>query len=237
MGGNINADLAVGEASAASISVYDSLGNAHELLVKFTNTGPNAFTVSAEINGTAVTVSVPAATFGPDGKLTSAGTVTVSGFTRPGADPLSFDLDFATNQPLVQFGGPNSLEAFDQDGNASGVLRSFAIAGDGSIIGQFSNGWTRSLGKLALASFNNANGLVRIGESNFQESVNSGQARIGEASTGDRGSLASSTLEMSNVELAREFTNLIIAQRGFQANSRIITASDELLTDLVNMKR
>ena len=237
VGGNIDADLAIGDTNTFSITVYDSLGNPQGLVVTFTKTGANAFTASADINGTPVTLSSTSVTFATDGTLSSAGTITVSGFTPPGADPMSFDLDLATNQPLVQFGGPSSLEAFDQDGNASGVLRDFAIAGDGSIVDQFSNGWTRPLGKIALAAFNNPNGLVRVGESNFQESVNSGQARIGEAGTSDRGSMSASTLEMSNVELAREFTNLIIAQRGFQANSRIITASDEILADLVNMKR
>ena len=237
VGGNLSADLAAGESSQMSISVYDSIGDAHELTVTMTKTGPNAWTASATIDGTAVTLSNTSLTFGTDGSLTSASTVTVSGYTPPGADPMSFDLDFGTTAPLVQFGGNSSVEALDQDGNATGFLRDFAIAEDGSIIGQFSNGWTRPLGKVATASFNNPTGLIRVGESNFQSSVNSGEPLVGEPGTGARGSLSAGTLEMSNVELAREFTNLIIAQRGFQANSRIITASDEVLADLVNMKR
>ncbi len=237
IGGNLSADTLVGGTSLVSITTYDSIGNPQELMVTFTKTGANTWGASATINGTAVTLSSTAVTFGTDGSLTSPTTITVSGYTPPGADPMTFDLDFGTGSPLVQFGGGDSAEALDQDGNASGVLRDFAISDDGSIIGQFSNGWTRPLGRVALATFNNPNGLIRVGESSFQESINSGQARIGEANTGDRGTLAAGTLEMSNVELAREFTNLIIAQRGFQANSRIITASDEVLADLVNMKR
>lgn len=237
IGGNLSADAAVGETSQASIAVYDTLGNAHELTVTFTKAATNDWTASAEINGSAVTLSATSVTFGTDGQLTSGGTVSVSGFTPPGADPLVFDLDFGTGSPLVQFGGDGSMEALGQDGNEKGFLRDFAITEDGTIIGQFSNGWTRSLGKVATASFNNPAGLVRVGESNFQASVNSGEALVGEPGTGNRGSLSAGTLEMSNVELAREFTNLIIAQRGFQANSRIITASDEVLADLVNMKR
>ena len=237
IGGNLSADLAVGEAAQVSINVYDSLGEPQDLTVVLTKTGANAWDASATINGTAVTLSSTAVTFDTNGALTSPSTITVSGYTPPGADPMSFDLDFGTTAPLVQYGGNPSVEALDQDGNATGFLRDFAIAEDGSIVGQFSNGWTRSLGKIATASFNNATGLVRVGESNFQASVNSGEALIGDPGTGNRGALSAGTLEMSNVELAREFTNLIIAQRGFQANSRIITASDEVLADLVNMKR
>ncbi len=237
IGGNIDAQLPVGDAINASIVVHDSLGNPQDLVFTLTKTGSNAFTASATINGTAVTLSSTAFTFDTAGNLTSTNPITVSGYTPPGAAPMSFDLDFGTSSPLVQFGGPTSMEALDQDGNASGTLRDFAIAPDGTIVGQFSNGWTRTLGQVALATFNNPNGLVRVGDSNFQESTNSGQARIGDPGSADRGVLAASTLEMSNVELAREFTNLIIAQRGFQANSRIITASDEVLADLVNMKR
>ncbi len=237
IGGNLPSDLAVGDSSAVSINVYDSLGNAQELTVTMTKTASNAWTATGTINGTAVTLSPAAMTFDSSGNLTSAGTIAVSGYTPPGAAAMAFDLELGTGAPLVQFAGNDSMEALDQDGNAIGVLRDFAIADDGTIVGQFSNGWTRTLGQLALATFNNPNGLVRVGDSNFQASINSGGARIGEANTADRGTLAAGTLEMSNVELAREFTNLIIAQRGFQANSRIITASDEILQDLVNMKR
>lgn len=237
IGGNLSADALVGESNLVSITTYDSIGNPQELTVTYTKSAANTWDLAAAINGTPVTLSSTTVTFATDGTLTSPSTVTVSGYTPPGADPMSFDLDFGTSSPLVQYGGNNSVEALDQDGNASGVLRDFAIGDDGSIIGQFSNGWTRMLGRLSLATFNNPAGLVRVGDSSFQETVNSGQARVGEANTGDRGTLAAGTLEMSNVELAREFTNLIIAQRGFQANSRIITASDEVLADLVNMKR
>ena len=90
---------------------------------------------------------------------------------------------------------------------------------------------------IATATFNNPSGLIRAGETHFQASTNSGQPIIGEPGTGNRGLIAAGALEMSNVDLAQEFTNLIIAQRGFQANSRVITASDEVLNDLVNLKR
>jgi len=138
---------------------------------------------------------------------------------------------------LRQFSGQSSVAALSQDGSALGTLQSFAIGQDGVVTGVFSNGRTRPIGQIALAGFSNASGLEKTGSSLYRASVNSGLPQIGRAGSGGRGTLSGSTLEMSNVDLAQEFTNLIIAQRGFQANSRVITASDELLQDLVNLKR
>jgi flagellar hook protein FlgE len=140
-------------------------------------------------------------------------------------------------QALRQFAGQSSVAALSQDGSALGTLQSFTIGQDGVVTGVFSNGRTRPIGQIALAGFSNASGLEKTGNSLYRSSVNSGLPQIGQAGSGGRGTLSGSTLEMSNVDLAQEFTNLIIAQRGFQANSRVITASDELLQDLVNLKR
>ena len=140
-------------------------------------------------------------------------------------------------QALRQFAGQSSVAALSQDGSALGTLQSFTIGQDGIVTGVFSNGRTRPIGQIALAAFSNASGLEKTGSSLYRASVNSGLPQIGQAGSGGRGTLSGSTLEMSNVDLAQEFTNLIIAQRGFQANSRVITASDELLQDLVNLKR
>ncbi len=237
LGGNLSSDMAVGEIHSTSIVVYDSLGNAQELLVEFEKTGANAWDVRGTMNGTSLTLSTGSVTFGPDGALTSSGTITVSGYTPPGASPINFDVVLDGASPLVQFGGSASAESIDQDGNAIGFLTDFSIASNGTISGQFSNGETKVLAKIATATFNNPSGLIRAGETRFEASVNSGQPLIGEPGNGNRGMLASGALEMSNVDLAQEFTNLIIAQRGFQANSRVITASDEVLADLVNLKR
>jgi flagellar hook protein FlgE len=175
-------------------------------------------------------------------------------YTRAG----SFSLDAVGN--LVAFNGYQVLGWLSTDGSTvdptaavepivipigdggtpddeTDDLRGFSISDDGSITGQFGDGTTQLIGKLALASFSNAAGLVKAGNSYYSESVNSGTAQIGDAGTGSRGLLSAGALEMSNVDLGQEFTNLIIAQRGFQANSRVISASDELLSDLVNLKR
>lgn len=237
VGGNLPASLAIGASSVTTIKIFDSLGNEHEMLANFTKNAANDWTLTVNINGTAATVSAPNLTFDGAGQLTSAPSITISGVTPPGASPLSFTVELATNTPLVQFGGTPSATAFDQNGNAVGFLRDFSIGLDGTIAGQFSNGSTKILGVVAMASFVNPSGLLRAGESQFEESINSGEPLIGSPGSGNRGLIASGQLEMSNVDLAQEFTNMIIAQRGFQANSRIITASDEILADLVNMKR
>jgi flagellar hook protein FlgE len=117
------------------------------------------------------------------------------------------------------------------------VLQSFSLGNDGTITGTFSNGLKQTLGMIAMANFTNPTGLEKAGGSLYAAGVNSGIAQVGTAGSGGRGSLAGGALEMSNVDLSAEFTNLIVAQRGFQANSRVITTSDEVLQELVNLKR
>ncbi len=216
---------------------YDSLGEAHELLLTFTKTGVNTWDVVGEIEGNAVALSNSTVSFDTTGQLTSPSVITASGYTPPGADPISIDINLASEAPLVQFGGATTAEAYQQDGNAIGYLTNFFIGGNGTVSGQFSNGETKVLAMIATATFTNPSGLIRVGQTHFEASVNSGEPLIGEPGRGTRGAITASALEMSNVDLAQEFTNLIIAQRGFQANSRVITTSDEVLADLVNIKR
>jgi flagellar hook protein FlgE len=118
-----------------------------------------------------------------------------------------------------------------------GELQSFTMDSSGILVGIFSNRRTEQLGQVALANFTNPGGLEKAGDSMFRGTANSGAASIGAAGSGGRGMLGSGMLEMSNVDLAQEFTNLVVAQRGFQANSRVVSASDEILQDLVNLKR
>ena len=237
MGGNLDAGATPGTVVNKSISVYDSIGNAHTLNVTFTNTGPNAWTAAATLDGNAATLSTTAMTFGTNGQLTSASTLTVSGYTPPGASPMSFTLNLAGGTPLVQYGGGSTIEIMSQDGLPIGNLQGVQIAKDGTISGQFSNGQTSVLGQIAIADFSNPTGLLQVGNSNFSASVASGVPLIGAPGTSSRGTLQSGTLEMSNVDLAQEFTNMIIAERGFEANSRVITTSDTMLGDLVQMKQ
>ncbi|WP_067473303.1 flagellar hook-basal body complex protein [Actinomadura hibisca] len=117
------------------------------------------------------------------------------------------------------------------------TLQSYSISQDGSLIGVYPDGTKQAFGRVALANFTNPGGLEKVGNSLYRTSVNSGEAQIGTAGGGGRGTVQSGALEMSNVDLAQEFTNLIVAQRGFQANTKVISTSDELLNDLVNLKR
>ena len=149
-------------------------------------------------------------------------------------------LDFGTTSDpdrLSGAGGLSNAAALSQDGSSVGSVVGFSVSEQGLITGTFSNGRSQALGQIALATFSNPNGLEKDGSSMYHATVNSGNAQIGVAGTGGRGTMSGGTLEMSNVDLAAEFTNLIVAERGFQANSRVITTSDQILQDLVNMKQ
>ena len=142
--------------------------------------------------------------------------------------------DFAT---MTQFGGDSTAQATAQDGYAAGTLSKVTIDPTGTIVGRFTNGQSLNLAQVALAVFNNPAGLNKAGENLFMQSTNSGTAQIGQSDTGGRGKFSPGSLEMSNVDLASEFSNMIVTQRGFQANSKIITTTDTMLEELVNLKR
>jgi flagellar hook protein FlgE len=242
VGGNLSSDAANGTVVSTTINTFDSVGAAHLLRLDYTKTGTNAWSVAATLDGATVDLdgatagTTAAMTFNASGALTS-GNITAQPIAVTGANAMNLVLDMTGDGPMVQFGGSSTAQAFSQNGEAIGFLRNFAIGNDGTITGQFSNGATKALAQVAIATFNNPTGLTRVGNSNFAASVNSGEPLIGAAGTGNRGALMAGAVEMSNVDLAREFTSMIIAQRGFQANSRIITTSDEMLQELVNLKR
>lgn len=219
--GNLPSDSAVGTSLTRTVTVYDSLGVERELALTFDKTA-TGWTVAAT-DGTA-SVAATALTFDAAGTLTAPTTLAVGGVT----------VDLTT---VTGFAGVQSVANKTQDGHAAGELQSFALNPDGTVMGSFSNGLKQAVGRIALGSFTNPAGLEKAGGSLFRTSVNSGQPDIGAAGTGGRGGLAGGYLEMSNVDLSSEFTSLIIAQRGFQANSRVITTSDEVLQELVNLKR
>ena len=243
LGGNLNASDPVGTAITSSIEVFDQQGTPITMSFTFTKAAANSWNLTGSATdpsgGTlAVTMAGSPLTFSPStGALTSGA---VSATIAGGGFPAALTVDLGTPgspESITQFSGPNDVAALSQDGYALGALQAFTIGNDGVVTGVFSNGRNRPIGQIALGSFSNPVGLEKVGDSLFRPTVNSGLAQIGTAGSGGRGTLSGSTLEMSNVDLAREFTNLIIAQRGFQANSRVITASDELLQDLVNLKR
>jgi flagellar hook protein FlgE len=231
-----------------SITVYDSLGTKHELKMvmwktaadkwdwKFDKTGMDIS--NAGITEVAGTHPIP---FLPNGSVDTG-----NGFVAPtikftpnsGASDVTIKLDLGTSvNGLSQFAGSSTAVMRDQDGYTNGTLQSFSIDATGTIVGSFTNGTTQPLGQILLADFNNPAGLVRAGDNMYSVSPNSGSPVIGVASEGSTSSIASGALEMSNVDLAQEFTNMIVAQRGFQANGRVITTSDQMLEELVQLKR
>ncbi len=155
-------------------------------------------------------------------------------FRPANADELVIELDFTS---FTQYADTFTGKFMGQNGYTSGALESYAIDQNGVIVGSFSNGLTRALGQVALARFANPAGLQRSGSTMFVDTPNSGAAQVGAAGIPGFGLISPSSLEMSNVDLSEEFTEMIITQRGFQANSRIITTSDEMLQELVNLKR
>jgi flagellar hook protein FlgE len=234
--GNLPANTAVGESVQTGITMYDSQGVAQKIFYNFTKTADNTWDLDVIHEDGTVLVNNAPVTFDSAGNLVPPGTIPP--FIPPAATYPSWPGPVTINVAgLTQFGGANTITAPDQDGFALGSLQSFTLGNDGTITGVYSNGLRQNIGMLALASFNNPSGLEKAGSSSFRVGDNSGVAMIGVAGTGGRGVLNAGALEMSNVDLAEEFTGLIVAQRGFQANSRVITSSDEILQDLVNLKR
>jgi flagellar hook protein FlgE len=221
------------------VTAYDKGGNAHPLTITLTpdisgGVSPYPYAVSVD-EGTQnySTGSVLAfdTTGALDPSLSSPSNAQIA-LTLPDGTAITVDMSGAK-----EFGGPQSLAVTTADGAPGGTLQQFRIQPDGTVVGIFSNGEKQNMAQIALANFNNPEGLEKIGSTSYRTSPNSGLAQIGVPGSGGRGDLLGGALEMSNVDLAQEFTSLIVAQRGFQANSRVITSSDEMLQDLVNIKR
>lgn len=158
---------------------------------------------------------------------------------NPGEGVISvFDPKSNTNyKSITQYANDITMKPYRQEGATSGSLTGFSIGSDGVITGTFSNGATKLLGRLILGKFDNPMGLEKVANNLFRESRNSGEVQYGMGNSAGYGAIASGTLEMSNVDMAQEFTDIITTQRGFQANSRVITTSDEMLQELVSIKR
>lgn len=214
---------------------YDLMGLPHDLSIVMTpdENGAIEIDITEVIDGEATSVASTTGALA----FTETGALDVEGSTPPEitlADGTVVTVDISG---ITAFGGPKSLAVRDADGYTAGTLQQFRIDGDGTVIGIFSNGEKLAMARIALANFNNPQGLEKNGGSTYSSTTNSGLPQVGVPTGGGMGSLIGGSLEMSNVDLAQEFTGLIIAQRGFQANSRVITTSDEMLQELVNIKR
>jgi flagellar hook protein FlgE len=216
-GGNLPSEAPAGTALIRDIKIYDATGAPSALTVTFTRTAGGWTADAPGSNG-------PAALTFTDGKVNGNPSLTAGGIT----------LDL---QGLTGYANMNSVAVTGQNGYAAGTLESFSLSPDGTLVGSFSNGMKQEVARVALASFSNPGGLEKNGSSGYVATANSGAAVLGAAGSPGLGSLSSGNLEMSNVDLSQEFTNLIVAQRGFQANSRIITTSDSVLEEIVSLKR
>lgn len=241
LGGNLPADSAVGDQNFTSLSVFDGQGTAVELAVTFTKTNDQEWTLSATYGDAATNVPLTdnVLTFDATGRVAVPAdfSANVAAGGIPGLGDIELTIGGDNPGEITQLAALGSVAAITQDGSATGQLSGLTVGEDGIITGSYSNGQVKAIAQVAIASFANPEGLERVTGTMFKSSVNSGLAQLGAAASGGRGIIAPGTLEMSNVDLAEEFTNLIRTQRGFQANSRVITTSDEMLQEIVNLKR
>src|SRR5690348_1909097 len=259
MNANLDASSAVSTTFSQPLTVVDSLGNTHDLTLSFTKTGTNTWSYdvtipAADVGATGAPVSLltPLVPAGPytvgfktdgtiDPVLTTGGTAPVSatatGLADGAADvTMSWNLfDANGNGTLTQYGQPSSVGGSKQDGTQAAQLTSVSIQNGGQIVATFSNGQKRVEAQLALASIQNPTSLQNAGNNNFASTSDTANPAIGIPQTADRGQILGGALEGSNVDMATEFTNLIVYQSAYQANSRVISTADQMNQDLFNV--
>jgi len=253
---NLDSRAANGTAFSASVQIYDALGEAHVATVTFTKTGTGTWSYGVSVPGAEVTGGTPGSpfavgtgtlTFDNLGKLSAVNGATPADITftsptwRNGARATNFSWDLVDASgvgSVTQFATASATASVTQNGAPTGSVSSIvSVDESGQLQASFGTGRTVVVGQLALATFNDPQGLVKGGTNFYSQSEASGNPSVGVAGTGGRGSLIGSALEQSNVDIAQEFTQMILAQRGYQANSKSITVADELLLETLNLKR
>jgi flagellar hook protein FlgE len=254
---NLNSSAAADDTSKFSdtIKLYDSLGTTHVLTVHFQKSGANQWSYNITIPGEEIsggTAGTPfdvsgasgTLTFGTDGQLTSPAAGEPIAFDIPGLSTGAADLHIQWNPytstgtgRITQFGQPSAPSASSQNGSAAAQLIRVGLADGGKILAQYSDGQQVVVGQVAMASVRNPESLIASGNNNYQVSARTATPAIGLPNTGGRGDIVGGAIESSTVDIAREFTNLIVLQRGYQANSRVITTVDELSQETINLKR
>ena len=230
---------------STATQIYDSLGNAHNIQIYFTKTGAQAWDWHAMMDGSDVqggTAGTPvlygngSLVFDNNGQLTSAmpanfytGAITFANGLAASATTLNL-------AGSTQYGSPSAIQSVSQDGYASGYLSGVVIDSNGTITGNYTNGVTQNIAQLVLADFVNLYGLARQGSQLYMATSESGDPLYDQAGLGGMGSVASGMLEEANVDLAAEFIKMMISQRGFQANSKVITTTDEMMASLIAIK-
>ena len=260
---NLDVTATVGTTFNAPVQIFDAVGAPHVMTVSYTRTAagwdfditvpgaevaPPSATPFSLASGSLVfdgvgqlltaTVGAPATGGGTAPTITDVLITTPTWATGAQPSSLTWDLMDQNNAAsLTGFASPSATSSKSQNGAPAGMIDLISISPDGSILATFGAGQSVSLGQLALANFNNPKGLLKLGSNRYAESQSAGIPNVGVAGTGGRGTLIGSALEQSNVDIAQEFTQMILAQRGYQANSKTITVSDELLVDTLNLKR
>jgi len=246
---NLDATATPGTTYSTTLAVYDSLGESHVLTFNYTMASPGNWTYqitlpAADTGGTGAPTVIANGnlTFGTNGDLTApAGSIpgiNIAGLADGAANmSITWNLTDANgNSLLTQVAGASGTSTTNQNGFPSGTLQNFTIGSDGTIDGQFSNGQTQAMGQLALADFANNQGLQLVGQNSYEATLTSGAAVVGTPMSGGRGSLTGGALELSNVDISTEFTNLIVVQRAFEANARVITTFDSVGNDTTNLQ-
>lgn len=243
---------------STSVTIYDSLGVAHEITVVYERTGTNDWSWyaladagdvevgalgSTGTSGTAFEIAQGTLTFDTNGDLTTFTQTDATGWNFEGASAnptyvFDFGLDAAgtvTDGELTQYNGDSAVSSVTQDGYGTGVLTSLSVNTEGVITGAYSNGEELVMGQVALARFQSNQGLDRIGNNLFRETMDSNSPAIGAPDTGGRGEIAGNALEQSNVDLEDQFVDMITSQRSYQANARVIDTANSTLQELVNL--
>ena len=256
---DLNLDATASEGAASQFStpmeVFDSLGTSHILTVAFQKTGPNAWQYDVTIPGedlaggtkgtpTEITGATGTLTFGADGRLADPAPGSPITFSITGLASGAPDMNLSWNPyrdggdgRLTQYGQPSAVSANAQNGYAAAQLVRVGLSDGGKILAQYSNGQQTMVGQVAMAAIRNPESLIAAGNNNFQLSARTATPAIGVPGTGGRGTILGGAIEYSTVDIAREFTNLIVLQRGYQANSRVITTVDEMSQETINLKR
>jgi flagellar hook protein FlgE len=253
---NLNATAAVGATFSTAVTTYDALGASHVLTVTYTKTGANAWSTQMTVPGAEVvggTAGTPfvlasgtlALAFNATGQLTTINaapptdrTITTPAYTNgASASTWNWDVMEGTTAALTQYSTESSTSSITQSGNGAGRVDDITIGTDGRILASFGASGAVAIGQIAIANFNNPEGLSKAGSNRYSATDASGVPNIGVAGTGGRGELIGNALEQSNVDVAEEFTRMILAQRGYQANAKTITVADELMVETMNLKR
>ncbi len=235
---------------STAIEIFDSLGGSHVITVDFTKTAnANEWSYSMSIPDADVTTPITPVTgtlqFAANGTLASPlvtdtmPEISITGLANGASDidPLTWNLYDGATARLTQYTQPSAVSANAQDGSPAAQLLRVGLADEGVVLAQYSNGEQKVVGQLAMAAIRNPQSLIAVGNNNYQLSARTALPAIGLPGTGGRGSIIGGAVENSTVDIAEEFTNLIVLQRGYQANTRVITTVDEMSQETINLKR